>query len=87
MSKAPDWKLPVLPTRYVDPSGLVRVRPQSEEIELPEGLVAPEAPVLAMTDLPSFEDQLYSYTTARELLGNLVQPEFVSIVEFCRRKA
>lgn len=60
---------------YQDATGLWRVRTDVVgAAEIPEGLRPPPHPV-AVAAIPSFLDQLYSFTTANELVSLIVEPE------------
>src|SRR6266508_4186752 len=83
MTKKPEWKLPVLPDEYVDPSGLLRIGSGAgapEPIQLPKGIALP-TPVLAMTGPPSFHDQLFAYATAHELHRIILNNDLGRLVE------
>jgi hypothetical protein len=67
-------ELPNLPSIYQDKSGLWRVRGTAEAAPVPPELVPPTRPVAA-TPFPTFFDQLFSYTTAAELIDLIVEPE------------
>lgn len=60
---------------YQNATGLWRVRTDCVGVaEIPEGLRPPPHPV-AVAAIPSFLDQLYSFTTANELISLIVEPE------------
>lgn len=60
---------------YQDVTGLWRVRTDVVgAAEIPEGLRPPPHPVAA-TAIPTFLDQLYSFTTANDLVSLIVEPE------------
>ena len=70
-----DFQPPILPNLYRDPSGIYRVRPSPASVtEVPQELL-PEVGPMAFGHLPTFLDQLYSYTTARELINVLFDDE------------
>jgi hypothetical protein len=72
-------KPPILPDIYRDASGIWRIRPDAlDAAELPPELVGPPSPVAAGS-VPTFLDQLYSYTTATELLSLLIEPELAGL--------
>jgi hypothetical protein len=83
MTKKPDWKLPVLPDEYVDASGLTRLGSGAgapEAIQLPKGIALP-TPVTALTNPPSFQDQIFVYTTASELLEAVLDEELARLID------
>src|SRR5439155_5025830 len=67
-------ELPNLPSIYQEKSGLWRVRGIGEAAPGPPGLRPTPQPVAA-TSIPTFFDQLFSYTTATELIEPIVEPE------------
>jgi hypothetical protein len=79
----PDWKLPVIPSEYVDASGIVRIGSSAggpERIQLPKGIALPRS-ILAVTDPPTFVDQLYVYVTASELLRVILDHELGRLID------
>lgn len=69
----------LVPNGYLTESGIYRVAPVTASIEVPAELQLPVRSV-AVAAAPTFVDQLYSYTTAEELLSRLVDEELTRCV-------
>jgi hypothetical protein len=72
-------KPPIIPATYQEASGIWRARGYAGTVDVPADLQAAPQPIAA-TALPSFFDQLYSYTTATELLSVMIESELAGYV-------